>query len=220
MQTSLPKIATVLLAIAAVSFMGMSVASYYGRPDPITEMHSPEIVDYRFEATSGADGITWTVTPSVGKDQTPKQKNTAYAALLEAYTAKAARISAETGELTDLTTQLREKITLVRAEQDLDVQAIESRIEILRALVARGETALREKSQQLQKLSVDTRDVRLETSRRREDVARLQNDLTELRTDLFRLVQQRLVLTDRLLRLQLENQAIALRLQQLESQTQ
>ena len=219
MQISLPKIATVILAIAAVSFMGMAVASYYGRPDPIAEMHSPEIIDYRFEAQPGAEGTKWTVTPSVGKDQDSKQKDTAYAALLEAYTHKAARISAQTDAMTELTTELRENIDRLRTEQVLDTNAIDARIDALRAQVAEDEAALLEKSQRLQKLSVDTRVVRDETTRRREDVARLQSNLVELRTDRFRLVQQRLVLTDRLLRLQLQNQAIAVRLQQLDAQT-
>jgi hypothetical protein len=64
-------------------------------------------------------------------------------------------------------------------------------------------------------MSVETREVRDETTQRREDVIRLQSDLEELRTDRFRLEQQRLILTDRLVRLQLENQAIDQRLEQL-----
>jgi len=222
MQTSIAKIATVILAITAVCFMGMSVAAYYGRPDPIAEMRSPEIADFRFEATASAEKTTWTVTPSVGpKDQqTPVQKETAYAALLQAYSAKSTRVSAETAEITGLTTQIRDKIKQVEAEQDLDVNALDARIGNLRSVVDRVDAELLQKSDQLQKLSVETRVVRDETASRREDVQRLQNDLAELRTDVFRLEQLRLTLTDRLLRYQLENQSIQRRLQQLNSQTQ
>jgi len=217
MQTSFPKIAAVLLAISAVSFMGMAVASYYGRPDPVGEMESPEIADYKFEATAGADKVNWTVTPTVGADQSPKQKNTAYEALLEAYKDKEEKVSAETAAMTALTAQLTDKLTQVEAEQKEDVAAIERTIQNLKALVARADAAVMEASQQLQKLSVETREVRDVTTQRREDVIRLQSDLEELRTDRFRLEQQRLILTDRLLRLQLENQALDQRLQQLDT---
>lgn len=217
MQTSLPKIAAVLLAISAVAFMGMAVASYYGRPDPIGEMEAPEVADYKFEATAGADRVTWTVTPTVGTDQSPRQKNTAYEALLDAYKDKESKVSAETSAMTALTEQLTAKVSQVEAEQKEDIAAIERKIEILKSLVARADASVMEGSRQLQKLSVETREIRDETAQRRDDVVRLQGDLEELRTDRFRLEQQRLILTDRLLRLQLENQAIDQRLEQLDA---
>ncbi|MEZ6127648.1 MAG: hypothetical protein R3C59_03135 [Planctomycetaceae bacterium] len=217
MQTSLPKIAAVLLTISAVSFMGMAVASFYGRPDPVGEMEAPEIDDYKFEATAGADRVTWTVTPTVGADQSPKQKNTAYEALLEAYKDKETKTAAETAAMTELTARLTEKVTQVEAEQKEDIAAVERKIQSLTAFVTRADAAVMEASQELQRLSVETREIRDETSQRREDVIRLQSDLEELRTDRFRLEQQRLILTDRLVRLQLENQAIDQRLKQLET---
>ena len=47
---------------------------------------------------------------------------------------------------------------------------------------------------------------------------RLQNELEELRTDRFRLEELRRVLTDRLVRLQLENSALDKRLEQIQGQ--
>lgn len=198
--------------------MGMAVAGYYGRPDPIAEMHSPEIDEFEFEANMSENGITWTVTPSIGDDKSPKQKENAYQALLEAYSHKSNRLGAETQKMNDLTTKLRERVTSVKAEQQQDLDALDSRAQMLAAEVNQRELDLANKSVQFQKLAVDTRIIRDDTTKRREDVVRLQNDLEELRTDRFRLKQQRLILTDRLLRLQLENEAIDLRLNQLDSQ--
>lgn len=226
MQTSVPKIATVILAITAVCFMGMAVASYYGRPDPIAEMHAPEIDEFAFEATQTETGITWTVTPGVTKDKTgltdttPKQKDNAYAAILEAHSSKTARLTSETNYLNDLTTKLRDRITQVESEQTQDLAALQAQADILATALANDQLALDSGSVQFQKLAVDTRTLRDETTKRREDVVRLQSDLAELRTDRFRLTQQRLILTDRLLRLQLENEAIQRRLDQLMTQTQ
>lgn len=217
MQKSIPKIAAIFLAITAVCFMGMAIASYYGRPDPIGQMEDPELSDYRFEATSGTDSVTWSVAATVGPDQSPKQTKTPYEALLKAYQDKESRVSSENAAISELTGKLREKVTQVEAEQKEDIAAMERRIETLKALVARADNDLMAKSQQLQDLSVETREIRDETTQRREDVIRLQNDLEELRTDRFRLEQQRLILTDRLVRLQLENQAIDQRLGQLDA---
>ncbi len=219
MQTSLPKIATVILAITAVSFMGMAVASYYGRPDPIAEMHGPEIDEFKFEANQTETGTTWTVTPSVGEDKAPKQKDNAYQALLEAYSHKTRRMQAEAQKMNDITTKLRDRFISVEAEQTQDVNALESRAQLLKADVDQRHLNLENQSVQFQKLAVDTRAVRDETTKRREDVIRLQSDLEELRTDSFRLKQQRLVLTDRLVRLELELEAIFARLKQIDEQT-
>lgn len=220
MQTSLPKIATVILMVTAVSFMGMAVASYYGRPDPIAEMHSPEIDEFKFEASLTESGMQWTVTPSIGEDKSPKQKDNAYQALLEAHSSKTKRLTDETRKLTDVTAQLSERIVAVEAEQQQDIDALSSRAQLLEAAVNQAQLALENKSVQFQKLAVDTRLIRDETTKRREDVMRLQSDLEELRTDRFRLKQQRVILTDRLLRLQLENEAILLRLNQVSGQTE
>ncbi|MEZ6126598.1 MAG: hypothetical protein R3C49_26035 [Planctomycetaceae bacterium] len=218
MQSTLPKIATVILAISAVAFMGMSVAAYFGRPEPLAEMQSPEIADYKFEVSG--DGKSWTITPSVGEDRAPKTKSNAYEALLEAYNHKAGRMSSAATEQTGLATTLRDTLNQVAAEQQEDTAAMQRRLQGLTAQVGQFDSTWLQKSEQLQKMSVDSRAIRDETGQRREDVIRLQSELEELRTDTFRLEQLRRTLTDRLLRLQLENQTIQQRLQQLEGQVQ
>lgn len=214
MLSALPKIATVCLTIASVAFMGMSMAAYYGRPDPMAEITSPELANYKFEAPLDAAG-SWSVTPSIGENQTASTHGTAYAAILDGYTKESSRLSSESTEMNDLTTQLRARLNEIRTNQQEDLSAIERRAEFLKQLIDQADAEQAQESEKFQKLSVDTRALRDETSRRREDVIRLQNELEELRTDRFRLEEIRRVLTDRLLRLELENQALDRRFEQL-----
>ena len=121
--------------------------------------------------------------------------------------------------MNEVTTQVRETVTRVRAEQQEDSQALQNAIDRLRQLAEAEDAQLMQRSQELQKLAVDTTDVRNETTKRREDVIRLQNELEELKTDRFRLEELQRILTDRLLRLQLENESLQIRSRQLASDT-
>ena len=219
MVSAIPKIAAVFLTIASVAFMGMSMAAFYGRPDPIAEITSPALSNYEFETPVSADG-SWSVTPKLGENTTAATHETAYAAVLDAHQKETARLSSETTEMNDLTVRLRSRLNEIRAEQQEDLAAMDRRVEQLKQQVAEADAAQALQSERFQKLSVDARAVRDETSRRREDVIRLQNELEELRTDRFRLEELRRVLTDRLLRLGLENQALDRRLRQLNNTTE
>lgn len=208
MQTTFPKIAAVILAISAIAFMGVSVAAYFGRPNPVAEMGAAEIVEYNFQVSPGAEA-NWTVAPP----NTPaKSVKTPYEAVLFAYSDKSDKLIADTNRMNALTEKLRQQITEARESQAADIAALEKRIETVSRFVAEADAELMKRSQELQKLSVETADIRRETSKRREDVTRLQSELDELRTDKFSLEQIQKTLTDRLIRLQLENQALELRL--------
>lgn len=211
MQTIFPKIAAVVLAISAVAFMGVSVAAYFGRPNPVAEMGAAEIAEYNFQVSPGAEA-NWTVKSGYGENVTSKPVGTPYEAVLFAYSDKSSKLKAETAEMNALTSKLREQITEARESQAADIAALQKRIEAVSKFVSDADAALMQRSQELQKLSVETADTRRETSKRREDVTRLQSELDELRTDKFRLEQIQKTLTDRLIRLQLENQALELRL--------
>lgn len=213
MKTFFPKFVAVLLAISSVAFMGVAIAAYFGRPNPVAEMGAEEIGDYNFQLTPGEEG-TWTVTPSVGTNPTAKTFKNPYAAVDFAHSDKTSRLTTETNEMNTLTEQLRAQIQQVRAGQGEDVAAIQKRIDRLDQYVNDANQVLMQKSLELQKLSVETADIRRQTSKRREDVKRLQTELDELRTDKFRLEEILVVLTDRLVRLQLENQALEQRLAQ------
>lgn len=218
MQTIFPKIAAVVLSICAVAFMGMSVASYFGRPNAVSEMGSAEISDYNFQKAPGADG-GWTVKRSIGENPAQKQAKTSFEAVAFAFEDKTKILTAETNQMNALTEKLRGQITRTRDEQAADINGLSKRIQTLSKYVEDADQVLMTRSLELQKLSVETADVRRETSKRREDVKRLQSELDELRTDRFRLEEILRVLADRLVRLQLENQALELRLGQMTSQS-
>jgi len=213
MKTNFPKFVAVLLAISAVAFMGVSMAAYFGRPNPIAEMGSEEISDYNFQKSPGEDG-GWTVTPVDGTATQSSQFKNAYEAIAFAHSDKTTRLSNQTNEMNTLTETLRSQIEQVKTGQEEDRAAIEKRIARLNQYLTQANQVLSEKSLELQKLSVETADIRRQTSKRREDVKRLQTELDELRTDRFRLQEILVVLTDRLVRLQLENQALEQRLAQ------
>ncbi len=218
MQTVFPKIAGIVLTICSVMFMGLAVASYYGRPDPIAEMLAPEISGYQF-AAAGGESAGWSVTPKVGENTTEKQHPNPYAALLDAYKMEGQRLGANTTEMNDLTARILERATSARAEQAQDVDALQQRIQLLTQIVNTAEMNLQNLSRQLQASTVETTIVRDDTTKRRQDVMRLQNELEELRTDRYRLQEIRRVLTDRLVRLQLTNQALEVREEQLQDMT-
>ena len=108
---------------------------------------------------------------------------------------------------------------VVTAFKKQDIDALSRRIAVLTQLADAEHLEQMNKSQELQGLSVETKVLRDETTRRRQDVIRLQNELEELKTDRFRLVELRRVLTDRLLRSQLENEALEVRFQQMKKLT-
>ena len=102
------------------------------------------------------------------------------------------------------------------ASQQQDVQAIGDRVAILQAEAEQWQTQVQARSDEAQAISVNTLEVREETAARRTDVLRLRHELEEARTDLFRLNEILRHDTDQLLRVELENQALDQRLQQLQ----
>lgn len=219
MQTVFPKIATILLAICSVAFMGLAIAGYYGRPDPLAEMAATELDNYQF-SSAGGETVSWSVRQIMGDEdgniEQEKSHDNAYAAIADAYQMESSRLASATTKMNDLATTLRDRLTIIRAQQAADVKALETAITNLKSKLVALKAEREGLSKDLQALMVETTSVREETTRRRQDVMRLQNELEELRTDSFRLVSIQRVLTDRLVRLQLENQALDIRLKQFE----
>jgi len=209
-MSSLPKIAAVVLTASAVIFMGVGAGMLFGRPDPVAEMvRSKEIAEYNFQPTEGGG---WTI---VGLDGNSQSKDNAYRAVLAAYESKETMLKNETSEMTASIEVLQKEIAERKASQSVDVAALQARREYIAQLVDNQVKQLLQDSQTLQALSVDTLAVRQETADRREDVTRLQSELEELRTDRYRLAGIQRALTDRLLRLHLENEALQRRLDQM-----
>ena len=114
--------------------------------------------------------------------------------------------------------QIRSEIERITVQQQQDMESLNSRIATLTQVAGNYDQELKQKSQELQALSVQGKATRDETAQRRQDVVRLQSQLEEIRTDLYRLQELQKTLTDRLLRLQLDNQSLQARRQQLQNQ--
>lgn len=198
--------------------MGTSLAAYFNRLDYTSHMDDPVITDYKFNSTTSDGKTSWTVTPSTGDDRTERRKDTGYAALQEAYKHNTTRLNALTSQMNQLTSQLTDQKSLVDTEQEVDLAALTQRKQQLTSVVNSVEEKYLLLSQQHQELITESQSVRAETADRREDVIRLKSELEELRTDRYRLQELRRELTDRLIRLQLENQSIEQRLQQIRQQ--
>lgn len=218
MKSALPKIAAVIFAVASIAMMGTSLAAYFNRLDYVAQMDDPLISDYEFASTTSDGKTSWTVTPTVGDDRTERRKDTGYAALQEAYKHKTNRLNAKANEMADLAKRLTDQKALVSTEQEVDDAALTQRKQQLTSVVNSARDKYLLLSQQHQELITESQQVRAETADRREDVIRLTSELEELRTDRYRLQELRRELTDRLIRLQLENQSIEERLNQISQQ--
>ena len=202
--------------------MGAAIAAYYGRPDARSEMMSPELADYSFEASTG-ETTTWTVARRVADspDDNTSIGNTGnpYDAILKARTDLSQRMTTRATEMTSAAESIRNEIDTMTAQQELDRAALNRTITVLTQIADQIDANLLQQSQALQKASVDSKVTRDEVSQRREDVLRLQNELEEIRTDIYRLVELRRDLTDQLVRLQLDNQSLEQRKSQLVNQS-
>lgn len=218
MRSVLPKIISVILAVCSVGIMGASIAAYYGRPDARAEMIGEDLSYYDFSKSTG-ETVTWTVTERLLDSQdTVGTFDNEYAAVAAARKHRAGKLSSQAAAWSQRTSDIRTQIQAISVQQEQDVKALNDRIATVTQVAAQYDTQLRAASQQLQKLSVDSKITRDETAKRREDVVRLQNELEEVRTDLFRLQELRRTLTDRLVRLQLENDSLKRRRDQLQGQ--
>ena len=218
---SIFKVMAVLIMAASVSFMGVSIAAYFGRAEPFAEMQSSEMQGYNFERGGGAKP-TWTVTRRTGDKGSVGTFSTGYEALVKAHKDYADSTNRDGQTDRDAVSKLRAQdgqLAVFTASQAMDTKAVDGRITELQEFSRQDETELLKKSEELQSLSVKSKVIRDETALRRTDVVRLSNELEEVRTDVFRLAEQRRLLTDQLLRLQLDSHSLAERRVQLQKQS-
>ena len=183
--------------------------------------------NYSFEQTTG-ENPTWTVNRRFSTDPVaaPDERSpvgtykTPYEALTKAHEDLASQMGRQKNDKVAAKTIVDNEATQFEASQAQDVEAIAKRIAMLRATSDQIQAAVQAKSDEAQAISVKTLEVREETAARRRDVLRLRHELEEARTDLFRLNEILRHDTDQLLRLELENQALAQRLQQLQKQSE
>lgn len=217
MKSLIFRVLAVVIMVVSVAFMGTSIAAYYGRADAAAAIVSPELQDYTFERNPG-ENVTWTVSRRIGDKGSVGTFPTAYAALVKAHQDLVSRKNTEASDASAKRQEIAGPLEKFKTSQEQDREAMNARIAQLRQVSAQFETELLKKSEELQALSVQSKTIRDETAVRRTDVVRLRNELEEARTDLFRLTEIRRVLTDRLLRLQLENEALAERRGQVQQQ--
>lgn len=215
------KVLAVFTSIAAVTIMAVSISTWVVAPDLRSEMNTPAMLNYTFDVSAG-ENPQWTVTRRFSTNpQAPDERGTVgtfpngYDALIKAHQDYRSALATRTTAMTTETATLTAQADAFRAKQEQDLAAMTAKIEALTAEAAELAVRLREKSDQLQGLSVQGRETREETAQRRTDVIRLQHELEEVRTDLYRLTAIRRDLADRLLRTEIENQELSDRTAQL-----
>jgi len=209
------KIAAVLLPVACVLTLGASLIAWFAVPSVHPAMES--LQDYSFEAKPGAT-TTWTVTRRVGDEGSVASGTSGFDAVIKAQKDMAQRLNSRTTEMRTLHDAANSQLGSIQAQQQQDLEAVENRASDLTATIQQYEQQLLAQSAAFQDLSVQSRMIRDEVGLRREDVTRLRAELEELRTDLFRLTELQRVLTDRLLRIQIDNRSLLEREEQLNRQ--
>ena len=222
MKSLIFKVSAVFVAVISVALMGASLSVYFVHPDATSEINTPAMLNYSFEQTTG-ENPTWTVKRRFSFDPAaPAERGqvgsfkTAYEAITKAHEDLATQMGGQKGKKVDAKTIVDQQLIVFKASQEQDVTAIGDRVAMLRAGAEQWQTAVQARSDEAQAISVSTLEVRNETAARRTDVLRLRHELEEARTDLFRLNEILRHDTDQLLRLELENQALEQRLQQLQ----
>lgn len=222
MKSLIFRIAAVFVAVVAVTLMGAALSVYFVHPDMTSEINTPAMLNYSFEQTTG-ENPAWTVKRRFSIDPAaPAERGqvgtfkTGYEALTKAHEDLASQLGRQKNENGTAKGTIDQQLSSFEASQKQDVEAIADRAALLKAGVDQLQTFVQTKSDEAQAISVKTLEVREETADRRTDVLRLRHELEEARTDLFRLDEILRHDTDQLVRLELENQALEQRLQQLQ----
>ena len=222
MKSLIFRIAAVFVAVVAVTLMGAALSVYFVHPDMTSEINTPAMLNYSFEQTTG-ENPSWTVKRRFSVDPAaPAERGqvgtfkTGYEALTKAHEDLASQFGRQKNENVTGKGTIDQQLSSFEASQKQDVEAIADRAALLKAGVEQLQTFVQTKSDEAQAISVKTLEVREETADRRTDVLRLRHELEEARTDLFRLDEILRHDTDQLVRLELENQALEQRLQQLQ----
>ena len=222
MKSLIFKVSTVLVTVVSVTLMAAALSVYFAHPDATSEMNTLAMLNYDFQQSTGENPM-WTVkrrfsvVAADSKERgTVGSYKTVYEAITKSHEDLATQMVSQKTEKGSLKTSVAEQLVKFDASQQQDVQAIGDRVAILQAEAEQWQTQVQDRSDEAQAFSVNTLEVREETAARRTDVLRLRHELEEARTDLFRLNEILRHDTDQLLRVELENQALDQRLQQLQ----
>ncbi len=205
------KVFAVFTAVVSVAMMGVAISTNLVAPDMRSAMNTEAMKNYVFEKSTG-ENPTWKVTRRFSIDPTkPDDRGTVgsyptpYEAVIKAHQDLKTQLSNRASQMATDTKTLQDQITFFEATQKQDSDAVNVRIAQLQQVATDREQEAKDASTALEALSVKSREIREETGLRRTDVLRLRHELDEMRTDFYRLEVIRRDLTDRLLRLQIEN---------------
>ncbi len=209
------KFLLVFTFIVSVLLAGVSIVAFFAVPGMRPAM--AELKDYSFEEQIG-ENITWSVSRRLGDGGTVVSGATEFEAVIRAREDRVRSLRDQASELQTRHAEVLRQLELFEAQQQQDLEALARSIEEKQALVASYENEVRKISLDFQNLSVQARDTRDRAASRREDVERLRAELEELRTDMYRLRELQRVLTDRLLRIRLDQQRLQTRKEQIMQQ--
>lgn len=205
------KVFAVFTAVVSVAMMGVAISTNLVAPDMRSAMNTEAMKNYVFEKSTG-ENPTWKVTrrfsidPANPNDRgTVGTYSTPYEAVTRAHQDLKTQMSNRASQMATDTKTLQDQVTFFEATQKQDAEAVNARIVQLQQVAVNREQEAKNASAALEALSVKSREIREETALRRTDVLRLRHELDEMRTDFYRLEVIRRDLTDRLLRLQIEN---------------
>jgi septal ring factor EnvC (AmiA/AmiB activator) len=219
MTTTIAKVLAVAVCVLSLGFMGFAIAVFAGGKNWNTELAAPDLAAKYQLTNSGGETPTWSTTRLSGAGGSV---GGAVAGLPQALTAARKDLqSAQQAEITRLNPAIadaQKELENVKKLNATDIVAMQSRIDELDTQAAASEKNIAELSNRLTQLMDSAANTRKEAARRREDVARLRNQIELLRTDIYRLVKLKRTLTDRVVRLKINNDSLRQRKQQLSSQ--
>jgi septal ring factor EnvC (AmiA/AmiB activator) len=219
MTTTIAKVLAVAVCVLSLGFMGFAIAVFAGGKNWNTELAAPDLAAKYQLTNSGGETPTWSTTRLSGAGGSV---GGAVAGLPQALTAARKDLqSAQQAEITRLNPAIadaQKELENVKKLNATDIVAMQSRIDELDTQAAASEKNIAELSNRLTQLMDSAANTRKEAARRREDVARLSNQIELLRTDIYRLVKLKRTLTDRVVRLKINNDSLRQRKQQLSSQ--
>lgn len=215
MTNTFNKVLAVLLSVGSLVFLGFVVTYASGGVNWESEMRAEDLGDYKFQLSDG-EAPKWTVTGPGGASVASVDKNKLAAAIVSARKNLQQRQQAELNRIQQEIPQVEAQLTAIQQLEGVDLEALKKRETEVENYLAGLNKAVLALSDQLAKRVQDTTDARTDAADRRKDVYRLTNELEVLRTDRARLVELRRELADEYLRLQITNESLKQRVDQLQ----
>jgi predicted RNase H-like nuclease (RuvC/YqgF family) len=197
-MTKFAKCLVVFAVGASFAFLGFAWVSMMGGPN--WDAEAAGLPGYAF--AKDADG-KWKVTERATGQTVPVTKSPTVraSAILAAREDLVHKQEAEIKTLAVPTADYKKKLAEAKKFNEIDVKAMEARVQQLNTQLQDLNTKILELSGEVVKRSQDAQLIRNEAAKRREDVFRLTRELTEIRTDHFRSEELERKLRDQLVRL-------------------